>query len=1034
MSIHSRPLSLWLLAVVLMSLSARLQAQYNVSTNGGVAIIVGYTGPGGSISIPSTLFNLPVVAIGTNAFQSKQITSVIIPDSVDTIYEGAFNGCSGLTNVEMGNVSIIGSGAFASCTGLRSFTVPDSVDTLGAGAFSGCQNLSYVTLGNGFLIIDSNTFAGCSSLVGVIIPDSVTDINEGAFAGCVALTSVTFSDGLDTIGESAFESCISLPSVAIPDSVTDIGIAAFYDCTSLTTVSIGDSLVSIGNEAFYSCYSLKSINIPDGVTDIGDEAFESCSNLTSMTIPDSVTDIGDYAFYRCVNLKQLIIPDSVTYLGDDVCYQCAALTNVIIGSGVSEIGTNAFCNCYGLESLQIGSHVDSIYNYAFSYCTNLTTIIIPDSVASIGGGAFSDCFNVTNFIIGAGLNDLENVALIGCDKLAVITVATNNATFSSKNGVLFDKDQETLIQYPPAKTGSYIIPNSVTAIGEYAFFDATLMNGVTIPNGVVGIGDYAFQNCYGLTTVTIPDGVETIGVEVFYGCENLLTVKIGSGIKSIGDYSFYDLPYLTSVYFGGDAPTLGTGVFEYDNELTIYHLPNTTGWDPDWGSTITVVYSPGTNPDLGAALNATNLAWTTFGDAVWFAETTNTHDGIGAAQSGIITNGQKSTIQTTVTGPGSLSFWWKTAAITGSYSLEFSLDTNFGNSIYLTQPWIQNYTVSIPAGLHTLTWTAYAFGSSNSIDAAFLDQVQFTTNVVATTPISITFDLEIFFQNGVNNCSVTPYIGSISPISSTTNEVVSPDGRAYSKVLPGSPYDSSGGVGEGYSTLDQLISACTNGLWTLYLNKGATNQQTFHFSVSMAGLTTNLLGPITALVPANNAVNVPTNTPFQWSGPTNFQTIFVDSYHLPDYTTTGYTNLSGNATNWPSPLAIPYGTNEWVIQYEADNTTNVTFTIPTDSNMVQIATWKPQDNLITYLYSPYVVGAPAPLPVQLTNSLTQSSPGNFQFGFQTLAGRPQTIQMRTNLTSGTWASVTNFIGDGSTRQFNFPITNSPGKYFRVLSQ
>jgi hypothetical protein len=188
-------------------------------------------------------------------------------------------------------------------------------------------------------------------------------------------------------------------------------------------------------------------------------------------------------------------------------------------------------------------------------------------------------------------------------------------------------------------------------------------------------------------------------------------------------------------------------------------------------------------------------------------------------------------------------------------------------------------------------------------------------------------------------------------------------------------------------------------------------------------------------VPTNYAVNVATNTPFQWSGPANFSSLYVTAYQkFPSYAVAGSAFLPVSATNWPSPPALPYGTNIIYVEYTLFNSPNVSFTTPVDAGLNPVSSWNPAAFLYSDIFMSFVVGAPAPLPVQLTVPRPQPSGGSFQLGFQTLAGRPETIQVRTNLTAGVWMDVTNFIGDGSPWQFTFPTTNAPVEYFRVLTQ
>ena len=298
----------------------------------------------------------------------------------------------------------------------------------------------------------------------------------------VTYNGTTYS--VTSIGESAFLSCSRLTSITIPNSVTSIGREAFSGCTSLTSVTIPNSVTSIGTNAFQECTGLTSVTIPNSVTSIGDWAFRYCSGLTSVTIPNSVTSIGWYAFYGCTGLTSVTIPNSVTSIGGAAFSGCTSLTSVTIPNSVTSIGT-----------------------YAFQECTGLTSVTIPNSVTSIGNYAFSWCWSLTS-----------------------INVASDNPNYCSAEGVLFNKDKTKLIQYPVRDTRSeYIIPNSVTSIGDAAFVDCYNLTSVTIPNSVTSIGDFAFYFCRGLTSMTIEvQTPPTIGNGVFEDCPAEIYVPCGT--------------------------------------------------------------------------------------------------------------------------------------------------------------------------------------------------------------------------------------------------------------------------------------------------------------------------------------------------------------------------------------------------------------------------------------------------------------------------------------------------------------------------
>jgi len=153
-------------------------------------------------------------------------------------------------------------------------------------------------------------------------------------------------------------------------------------------------------------------------------------------------------------------------------------------------------------------------------------------------------------------------AFYGCPDLAAITVDTNNPAYSSLDGVLFDKGQTTLVQYPGGRAGSYTIPNGVTSIGTNAFYECSGLTSVTIPAGVTAIGDSAFYGCAKLTSVTIPDSVITIGNSAFQDCTGLTRVTIGGSVAIIGSAAFCACSSLSSVTIPNSVKTIEDFAFD----------------------------------------------------------------------------------------------------------------------------------------------------------------------------------------------------------------------------------------------------------------------------------------------------------------------------------------------------------------------------------------------------------------------------------------------------------------------------------------
>ena len=301
-----------------------------------------------------------------------EVTDLIIPNSITSIGEYAFSGCSGLTSVTIPNsVTSIGDYAFSYCSGLTSVTIPNSVTSIGSSAFRNCSGLTSVTIPNSVTSIGSVAFSGCSGLTSVTIPNSVTSIGSSAFEGCSGLTSVTIPNSVTSIGSSAFYGCSGLTSVTIPNSVTSIGSSAFYGCSGLTSVTIPNSVTSISSYAFKGCSGLTSVTIPNSVTSIGISAFEDCSGLTSVTIPNSVTSISSYAFSGCSGLISVTIPNSVTSIGSSAFEGCSGLTSVAIGNTVTSIGKQAFYNDPSIEAVTCAAETPPTWNDLAMFTTNV---------------------------------------------------------------------------------------------------------------------------------------------------------------------------------------------------------------------------------------------------------------------------------------------------------------------------------------------------------------------------------------------------------------------------------------------------------------------------------------------------------------------------------------------------------------------------------------------------------------------------------------------------------------------------------------
>ncbi len=262
---------------------------------------------------------------------------------------------------------------------------------------------------------------------------------------------------------------------------------------------------------------------------------------------------------------------TVTGIGESAFWDCDRLTSITIPQGVTCIGAYAFFSCEGLTRISIPQGITSIGEYAFSGCSGLTSINIPSEVIGISSNAFADCSN-----------------------LSAITVAEDNLTYTSKDGVLFNKAGDTLIACPGGLTNivipqevtsigkyafygcrgltSIAIPQGVTDIGEYAFYSCERLTGITIPSGVTSIAGYAFSHT-GLTSITIPPGVTSIGDNAFFACKGLTSITIPEGVVSIGEHAFSSCQGLSSFTIPSGVTSIGKGTFSFCTGLTSITIP-----------------------------------------------------------------------------------------------------------------------------------------------------------------------------------------------------------------------------------------------------------------------------------------------------------------------------------------------------------------------------------------------------------------------------------------------------------------------------
>ena len=516
-----------------------------------------------TLTIPATYKGLPVKSIHSLG-SSSALKDVIIPDSVQSIDEGAFANLSGLVSIDapflgaelisalptgndyVGKEGVFGYWFYEDFLGdyrsgyhmVPSQYYEEYYDYDEEEPFKGAtqtyfyypETLRYVTIRNG--VIPDIAFYNATTIAKVTLGNGVTAIGKYSFSNDTMIDSLPHrfielyidenSENFTTFGENAFRGNCSLTTVTIPNKVTVLPKELFYNCLALTTVHINDEnsqLKEIGTQAFYVAdpsakASLTFINLPLKLETIGTMAFSN-SSLETIQFPASVSTIGGAAFRGAKSLWKVVFDkdNPMTELTGGIFDGCSALTSVELSANMSVIGSNAFDGCKLLSTFDFDT-ISEIGNFAFR-STGFVTVTLPASLTKLGTGAFALCDELTSMTFECQYN--EDIQLVG----------------------MFD--------------------------------NCLKLTTVVLPEGITTIGDNLFKNCESLTTITIPASVTEIGTNAFGGTSGGLETIIfapGSKLETIGDYAFWSRDKLTSISLPSTLKSIGARAFEFCYGLT----------------------------------------------------------------------------------------------------------------------------------------------------------------------------------------------------------------------------------------------------------------------------------------------------------------------------------------------------------------------------------------------------------------------------------------------------------------------------------
>ena len=564
-----------------------------------------------SVTVPRTYNGLPVGVMLASAFEScTTLTEIYIPDTLMEIGSsddtgGPFVKCSNLTSVNIYETGEVLVSDYYSVDGVLFERMESGAVRL---AFFPLGRTGAYVMPEGVQILPSRIFAA-TKLTSVTLPASLTTIEQSAFYNCKQLTEVIFKGGSTelTIRDRAFHNCTALKSITLPQRLVSLGTdnenisGVFTGCTAMTTFTVengGATQSGLSARGGYLCNAAGTtilycplgktgeVSIPNGIETIGESAFAGRDKITKIVIPYYVETVDESAFENCEALRDVTFEGMdggafETEIGERAFYGCSSLLNLSFAENcnVTLIGERAFAYCDGLQKLSLPATIETVGEEAFRSCSGLGELTINGSSKtgiSFGESAFLNCSTLKTINFSANVGEFDFISVFdGCNALMTINVDENNASFSSVNGDLYNKDKTAILFYSRLK-GNYTVPEGVTlkTIGAGAFADNRNITSVVIPATVTSIEAGAFESLINLTSLTITDGDAklAIGENAFASCNKLASVSLPQRVTSVGDGAFMENGSLATLTLVNGLETIGSQAF-YGTAITSVTIP-----------------------------------------------------------------------------------------------------------------------------------------------------------------------------------------------------------------------------------------------------------------------------------------------------------------------------------------------------------------------------------------------------------------------------------------------------------------------------
>ena len=468
-----------------------------------------------AITIPASVKNTDVIAIGNEAFLESGLTSVTFEESdegVLTIGTSAFSGCKSLLSMNLPKRL----GDFTS----GSTTIPALAN--GTGVFPTADDD-----GNGFnsvSITEGNALY--ASKDGILY---TSDFKELVYCPPAKEGTVEVDARTERIGTNAFANCKKLTAITFPaDSVCkQIGAGAFSGCSLLVNMELPDSVAAIGEGAFLNCNELVSLRLPASLSSF-DPAMLGCKKLTDLTVSENNPNFSSVdgvlfskdkttlVYYLPTRENaEYTVPDGTKEIADKAFSENVSLTKVTLPASLERVGANAFSNCMSLETVSFAAESKQLVidDRAFNN-TAVSSVSLPAGVSALGDEVFTN------------------------SALAEIEFAANSSLTALGNNVFSNTDLVNVT-----------LPAGLRVLGNSVFRNCTLLESAVLPEGLTTMGDATFYGCSALTSVSLPSTLHTMGTETFYGCSSLtrITFAANSQIETLSYDTFSDCTSLEEI-------------------------------------------------------------------------------------------------------------------------------------------------------------------------------------------------------------------------------------------------------------------------------------------------------------------------------------------------------------------------------------------------------------------------------------------------------------------------------------------------------